>query len=60
MRRESLFSAWWSDQDGHRLRRATRAEIAAAHRLWWRHKDLREPRKRFARVILIDDDEAAA
>ena len=30
-------------QNGSR-RRATRAELAEAHRLWWKHKDVREGR----------------
>ncbi len=30
-------------ENGER-RRATRAELAEAHRLWWRHRDIRENR----------------
>jgi hypothetical protein len=42
-RRPALFDCLWYDtQTGHALHRATAAELAEAHRLWWRHRDLRE------------------
>jgi hypothetical protein len=58
-RREFLFSAWWTDAAGQRLRRATQAELAEANRLWWKHRDLRQRSSgtKYARVILIDDAE---
>jgi hypothetical protein len=58
MKRPALFDAFWTDTTtGRRSGRATRAELAEANRLWWKHRDLRERGgKKFARVILIDDE----
>jgi hypothetical protein len=42
-RRPALFDALWSDPaTGRPLQRATRSDLAEAHRLWWKHRDLRE------------------
>jgi hypothetical protein len=43
VKREALFSAWWRDASGVRAKRATRLELQEAQRLWWKHRDLREP-----------------
>ena len=40
--RPSLFEAYLVE-NGVR-RRATREELREAHRLWWRHRDIREGR----------------
>jgi hypothetical protein len=45
-RRPGLFYGYWFDPStGHRLRRATRADLAIAYRLWAKHRDLREGRQ---------------
>jgi hypothetical protein len=45
-RRPGLFYGWWFDPTtGQRLQRATRAELAAAYKLWSRHADIRAGRK---------------
>jgi hypothetical protein len=36
-----LFNAYWFDQAGNRLKRATRKEFAVAYRLWAEHADIR-------------------
>ena len=44
-RRPPLFNGYWtSPQDGTRIRRATRLELAAAYRLWAKHADIRAGR----------------
>lgn len=45
--RPPLFNGFWADPlTGHRLGRATRAELAEAWRLWAVHRDIREGRER--------------
>ncbi len=36
-----LFNGYWVARGGKRIRRATRAEIAEAYRLWAKHADIR-------------------
>jgi hypothetical protein len=45
MMRQGLFYGYWTWQ-GTRLRRARRAELAEAYRLWATHRDIREGRVR--------------
>jgi hypothetical protein len=41
-KRAALFECLWYDtQTGHALHRASAAELAEAHRLWWKHRDIR-------------------
>jgi hypothetical protein len=42
--RTGLFYGFWFDLAGHRLRRASRAELAEAYRLWAKHADIRTGR----------------
>jgi hypothetical protein len=47
VKRAALFDARWVDTPtGQRIERATRQELAAACRLWWRHSDIRESKVR--------------
>lgn len=41
-RKTGLFYEYWYSLDGRELRRATRAELAEAYRLWAVHADIRE------------------
>ena len=36
-----LFNGFWIARGGKRIRRATRAELADAYRLWAKHADIR-------------------
>lgn len=48
-RKPGLFYGHWRDPaTGARLRRATRAELGEAWRLWARHRDIRENRAQAA------------
>jgi hypothetical protein len=47
-RRLGLFCGYWTTLDGQRIRRATRAEIGEAYRLWAKHRDIRAGRSRAA------------
>jgi len=40
-----LFHGFWTTLDGKRIRRATRAELADAYRLWAKHADIRTGRR---------------
>jgi hypothetical protein len=40
-----LFNGFWYAKRGGKIRRATRAEIAEAYRLWSRHADVRTGRR---------------
>lgn len=42
-KRDALFLGYWF-QDGHRMGRASRKELATAYRIWANHKDIREGR----------------
>jgi hypothetical protein len=41
-RNQGLFVGYWFDLKGKKLRRARRAELSEAYRLWAVHKDIRE------------------
>jgi hypothetical protein len=40
-RRPSLFNGYWWTLEGQKIRRASRADIAEAYRLWAKHADIR-------------------
>jgi hypothetical protein len=40
-RRPGLFNGFWWTLDGEKIRRASRADIAEAYRLWAKHADIR-------------------
>ena len=40
-KRPALFCGYWQTLDGHRLERASRAQLREAARLYWKHKDVR-------------------
>jgi hypothetical protein len=55
-KRSALFDCLWYDtQTGRPLHRATAAELAEAHRLWWKHKDLRERLRTESSATPVDD-----
>jgi hypothetical protein len=39
-KRPGLFLGWWTDSDGRRIRRLTRAELAECYRLRAKHRDV--------------------
>jgi hypothetical protein len=41
-RRQPLFNAHWTTVSGERIGRVTREEMRELHRLWAKHRDLRE------------------
>jgi hypothetical protein len=41
-RRPGLFYEYWYSLDGTKLRKATKAELTEAYRLWVVHADIRE------------------
>ena len=43
-RREPLFDGYWTTLSGERLGRITRDEMRELHRLWAKHRDIREGR----------------
>lgn len=40
-RNPGLFTGWWTDLNGKRLRRVRRNEYGELYRLWAKHKDIR-------------------
>ena len=40
-RRPGLFNGYWRTLEGEKIRRASRADIAEAYRLWAKHADIR-------------------
>ena len=40
-RRPGLFNGYWWTLEGEKIRRASRADIAEAYRLWAKHADIR-------------------
>jgi hypothetical protein len=40
-----LFNGYWVARGGKKIRRATRAELAEAYRLWAKHSDIRTGRR---------------
>jgi hypothetical protein len=43
-RRPGLFHEYWYDLNGQEIRKATKAELSEAYRLWVVHADIREGR----------------